>query len=75
MRRSLVALAAAAALTAVFAVPASANPTLNEHNCAGFFVSLGSGPGFGQAVSTAAHAQAVDNFGLRNCGNAEGQNP
>jgi hypothetical protein len=45
------------------------------HNCAGAVVSSVAGPGFGQGVKGAAQAQLVDNFGLRNCGMAQGQNP
>jgi hypothetical protein len=50
-------------------------PAINGHNCAGAIVSELAGPGFGQAVSTAAHAQAVDNFGFANCGAPPRKNP
>ena len=57
--------------------PASANdsPPPNGHNCAGVVVGSLAGPGFGGTVAAAAHAQAVDNSGLANCGNTERKNP
>jgi hypothetical protein len=54
---------------------ASAAPAVNEHNCAGAVVSQGAGPGFGTAVSAAAHLQSVDNFGLADCGQTNRNNP
>ena len=56
---------------------ASSDPTSppNEHNCAGFVVRGSAGPEFGQAVSGAAQEQAVDNFGLANCGQENRNNP
>ena len=56
---------------------ASANeaPPPNAHNCAGVFVSELVGPEFGEAVSAAAHAQVVDNFGLANCDQDNRNNP
>ncbi len=50
----------------------------SEHNCAGTTSSTLAqtlGSGFGSAVSDLAQLQLVDNFGLRNCGAANGQNP
>ena len=50
-----------------------------QHNCAGAASSLFAQelpPGvFGAIVSTTAKEQQVDNGELRNCGNAQGQNP
>jgi hypothetical protein len=61
---------------AVTAAPAGAEvPPPNGHNCAGVLVSGVAGPGFGVIVSTAAHFQAVDNFGLANCGQPPRKNP
>jgi hypothetical protein len=61
---------------AVTAAPAGADgPPPNDHNCAGVLVSGVAGPVFGQIVSTAAHFQAVDNFGLANCGQPPRNNP
>jgi hypothetical protein len=57
------------------ATVASAAPAPNGHNCAGVVVSGAAGPDFGPAVSSAAHLQAVDNFGLANCGQPDRQNP
>lgn len=60
----------------VLTVPAAADGT--DHNCAGAVSSTlaqALGPGFGAAVSDAAQSQLVDNFGFRNCGAANGQNP
>ena len=55
---------------------AGADPgQVNGHNCAGAVVSGFAGPGFGQLVAAAAHAQLVDNLGIRNCGQANGNNP
>ena len=73
--RLAVATTACVSLLAVGAGPASADADFNAHNCAGVVVGSLAGPGFGQIVSEAAHQQAVDNFGLRNCGQAKGQNP
>jgi hypothetical protein len=56
--------------------PATADGT--DHNCAGKTSSTlaqALGPDFGAAVSAAAQSQLVDNFGLRNCGAANGRNP
>lgn len=55
--------------------PASADPAGNGHNCAGAIVSSVAGPGFGEAVSAAAQAQVVDNFGFANCGQTDRNNP
>jgi hypothetical protein len=64
---------------AVTAAPAAADgPPPNDHNCAGMLVSGTAsefGPVFGEIVSTAAHFQAVDNFGLANCGQPPRNNP
>ena len=68
-------------ITAVFAgavaIPATAwaDPGPNDHNCAGAAVSGLAGPGFGQVVSSAAHQQSVDNFGLANCDQTNRNNP
>ncbi len=61
------------ALSLIVAAPAAADG--EEHNCAGAVTSSLAGPGFGQAVSFFAQQQAVDNFGLANCGEAQGENP
>jgi hypothetical protein len=74
MRRVAVAILALAALGAA-AGAAMAVPSPNGHNCAGVAVSQLAGPGFGQFVSTFAHAQAVDSFGLANCGRPPRHNP
>jgi hypothetical protein len=63
----------AASLALVLAPPAGAEG--EDHNCAGAFVSSLAGPGFGGAVSSAAHLQLVDNFGLANCGLPPRNNP
>jgi hypothetical protein len=46
-----------------------------EHNCAGTVVSSLAGQGFGQAVSSLAHQQLVDNLGLADCGAPPRNNP
>lgn len=75
--RKLLAVVFTAALSVVLLTgPAAADG--GDHNCAGTVSSSlaqALGPGFGDAVSDAAQVQAVDNFGLRNCGGANGQNP
>lgn len=73
MRRIAVTLVALAMLGAGAGV-AAAGPG-DQHNCAGTSVSGLSGPGFGAFVSSVAHLQAVDNFGLANCGITERNNP
>ncbi len=66
----------AATLALVAAAPAAADPPAeNDHNCAGALVSTVAGPAFGQIASTAAHFQAIDNFGLANCGQTNRKNP
>ncbi len=51
----------------------------DDHNCAGAASSTlaqALPPGtFGAIVAGAAQAQAVDNFGLANCGDTNRQNP
>jgi hypothetical protein len=74
MRRAAVAILTIAALGGA-ASRAAAGPTQNDHNCAGFNVSQGAGPGFGSVVSGAAHLQLVDNFGFANCGAPPRNNP
>ena len=74
MKKVFVGALAAAALV-MGASPASADANFNDHNCAGAVVSSVASPGFGAGVAAAAHAQLVDNFNLRNCGAAPGQNP
>ena len=78
-RRLRQVLVVTAVLAGAAAVPATAwaEPPggSNGHNCAGTVVSGGAGPGFGQAVSGAAHAQQVDNFGLADCGQENRKNP
>ncbi|SDC92272.1 hypothetical protein SAMN05660690_2944 [Geodermatophilus telluris] len=54
---------------------ALAAPSLNDHNCAGTVVSSLAEPGFGPFVASSAQAQAVDNFGLANCGQPPRNNP
>ncbi|MCC7360321.1 MAG: hypothetical protein IT317_12630 [Anaerolineales bacterium] len=53
-------------------------PTPNGHNCAGVVVKSNNldwpGP-MGPLVAEYAHLQLIDNLGLANCGNANGQNP
>jgi hypothetical protein len=75
MRRITTALAAAALLGGGAGIAAAAGDPGADHNCAGATVSGGAGPGFGQVVAGAAHAQLVDNFGLANCGRPPRQNP
>ena len=77
MRKGLAVVAVCGSMLAVGVGSASADPPggINGHNCAGVVVSSLAGPGFGQLVSAAAHQQQVDNFGLRNCGQANGKNP
>ena len=76
MRRFAIASAAALALAGIGAGPVSAQgPTPNGHNCAGLVVSSLARPGFGHLVSAAARQQAVDNFGLANCGQTNRKNP
>jgi len=72
IRRSMVGALIAAA---VVLAPTRAGAQGEEHNCAGAVTSSLAGPGFGAAVSFFAQLQAVDNFGLANCGETEGQNP
>jgi hypothetical protein len=74
MRRAAVAILTVAALGAATG-GAAAGPADEPHNCAGTTVSGGAGPGFGSVVSSAAHLQAVDNFGLANCGAPPRNNP
>lgn len=74
MRRAAVAILTIAALGAA-AGGAAAGPTPNGHNCAGVAVSQLAGPGFGSFVSGFAHQQAVNNFGLANCGAPPRNNP
>ena len=75
-KRLLAVLALTGALVSLPIGSASANPaSINGHDCAGFVVSSLSGPGFGQAVSAAAHDQVVDNFGLADCGQTNRNNP
>lgn len=64
-----------AGLSAATATSASAAPPPNGHDCAGDVVSSSAGPGFGAAVSDAAHAGLVDNFGLADCGQTNRNNP
>ena len=80
--RRLVPVIAAAALVVGGTIPFSlfsstveADPEFNDHNCAGAFVSAFASPGFGPAVAVAAHSQAVDNFGLADCGQDNRNNP
>ncbi len=73
MKRTLLAVATAAALLLGSAATALADG--GAHNCAGTVVSSSAGPGFGQAVSLAAHLQLIDNFGTANCGETPRQNP
>lgn len=76
MRKLLVAALMAALSIVMVTGPAAADG--DDHNCAGRVSSTLArtlGPAFGAAVSDAAQIQAVDNFGLRNCGEANGQNP
>jgi hypothetical protein len=68
MRRALVVVGCAGLLLGSGVGVASAAPTPNGHDCAGVVVSGMAGPGFGQAVSTAARQQLVDDLGLANCG-------
>lgn len=77
MRRVVVVLGSSVLflLGAVGVASANEAPPPNGHNCAGAVVSESAGPGFGQAVSAAAHAQFVDNFGLANCGQDNRNNP
>jgi len=77
MKKGLAVATACAGMLALGVGSASADPPegINGHNCAGVVVSTLAGPGFGEIVSGAAHQQAVDNFGLRNCGQANGKNP
>ena len=75
MRRAAVAILTIAALGAATG-GAAAGPAADEpHNCAGAMVSQLAGPGFGSVVSSAAHLQLVDNFGLANCGAPPRNNP
>lgn len=74
MRRAAVVILAIAALGAATGGAAAA-PTLNDNNCAGAVVSNLAGPGFGSAVSGAAHQQLVDNFGFASCGVPTRNNP
>ena len=74
MRKMLGIVAAAASLLALSSGTASADSP-NEHNCAGVAVSALAGPDLGPLVSGLAGQQQVDNLGLRNCGEANGQNP
>lgn len=75
--RKLVAAASVAALSIIMLTgPAGADGS--DHNCAGAISSTLAqdlGPDFGATVSDFAKAQLVDNFGLRNCGAANGRNP
>jgi hypothetical protein len=72
IRRSVIgALIAAAVLLG----PTPAGAQGEDHNCAGALTSSLAGPGFGAGVSFFAYLQAVDNFGLANCGDAPRQNP
>ncbi len=76
MRKLLSGAFIAALSIVVLTVPAAADGS--DHNCAGAVSSTlaqALGPGFGAVVSEAAQFQVVDNFGLRNCGAANGQNP
>ncbi|HEX2507406.1 MAG TPA: hypothetical protein VHK23_03715 [Miltoncostaeaceae bacterium] len=75
MRRAAVAILTIAALGAAAGGAAAAVPTQNDHNCAGFNVSQGAGPGFGSVVSGAAHQQQVDNSGFADCGQMHRRNP
>ena len=74
MRRAAVAILTVAALGAA-AGGATAGPADEPHNCAGAAVSQLAAPGFGSFVSGFAHQQAVDNFGLANCGQDNRNNP
>jgi hypothetical protein len=73
MKRIAVTLMALAMLGAGAGV-ATAGPG-DQHNCAGTVVSGLAGPSFGPFVSSFAHVQQVDNFGLANCGRPERNNP
>jgi hypothetical protein len=75
LRRTLIAAATIASAAALSTTAATADPPRNGHNCAGLVVSDSAGPGFGLAVSAAAHQQLVDNFGLANCGQDNRNNP
>ncbi|GLZ50109.1 hypothetical protein Acsp06_62940 [Actinomycetospora sp. NBRC 106375] len=76
MRRAIIVVSFAAALSLGAAGGvALAAPSPNGHNCAGSAVSGLAGPGFGGVVSGAAHEQAVDNFGLADCGQTNRNNP
>ena len=76
VKRLIVSSVVAGCLVGISAQSASADPAVpNGDNCAGVFVSGAAAPGFGAQVSTTAHAQLVDNFGLANCGQTSGQNP
>jgi hypothetical protein len=76
MKKGLVAAAVCTGALAVLPGSASADPAvINGHNCAGFFVSAFAEPGFGEAVSEAAHEQEVDNFGFANCFQDNRNNP
>ena len=75
-----IALVAGAALAVAAALPGFVSPSAtladgDDHNCAGAVTSSLAGPGFGDLVAFYAHLQFVDNFGLANCGDTEGQNP
>lgn len=57
---------------------AAAETPGDAHNCAGAQSSALAkvlGSDFGATVSSFAKLRLVDNFGLRNCGNAKGKNP
>jgi hypothetical protein len=76
MKKYLVSLIIAGALlTALVGPTAAEGPTPNGNNCAGVVVSSLAGQDFGQSVSTFAHAQLVDNFGLADCGQDNRNNP
>lgn len=66
-----------AALAGATAGAASADPpnAPSGHDCAGVVVSSLAAPGFGAVVSSLAQLGLVDNFGLRDCGQANGRNP
>jgi hypothetical protein len=50
-------------------------PQINGNDCAGVVVSSFAAPGFGQAVSSLAQLQLVDNLGLADCGQTNRNNP
>lgn len=75
MIRSIALAALVSGLCLAAPAVASADPPPGGHDCAGLVVSSLAGPGFGAAVSAAAHDQLVDNFGLADCGQTNRNNP